>query len=209
MGDEAHHMLPCEWAPASAEIAGDVSNTVLVTVHPKHVSPAALRLVKTVLVVGKAPHETLQELAKAIAIQAPECPADDLAQGEALVWFRDSNEIVPKIQVTAPRTERNRHKRKYAEGELEPERVFWFRGSHDKLHLRAQNLNVFLQIAEGIETLLFHLGRGDYSNWFRNALKDSELADEIRQVESDKSLSPIESRERIAKAVAQKYTAPA
>lgn len=108
--DEAHHMLPCEWAPAAAEIAGDVSNAVLVTVHPEHVSPAALKLVKSVVVVGKAPHETIQAFAKAAETQAPDCPADDLAQGEALVWFRDSNEIVPKLQVAASRTERNRHK---------------------------------------------------------------------------------------------------
>lgn len=94
---------------------------------------------------------------------------------------------------------------------MEPERVFWFRGPEDKLHLRAQNLNVFLQIAEGIddETWLFHLKRGDYSTWFGNALKDTELADQIQQVEKDESLSLCESRERIAKAVAQKYTAPA
>ena len=45
-------------------------------------------------------------------------------------------------------------------------------------NLKAQNLVVFCQIAEGIdeETWMFHLHRGDYSRWFRHAIKDEYLA---------------------------------
>jgi len=53
--DEAHHMLPCEWAPASAEVAGQTASLLLVTVHPEHVSPAALRLVNILAVIGDEP----------------------------------------------------------------------------------------------------------------------------------------------------------
>src|SRR5437763_1621565 len=46
------------------------------------------------------------------------------------------------------KAERRRHRRKYADGELPPDRSFFFRGPNGKLNLRAQNLQMFLQIAE-------------------------------------------------------------
>ena len=53
---------------------------------------------------------------------------------------------------------------------------FYFRGPGDRHNLKAQNLVIFSQIAEGIneETWLFHLYRGDYSRWFREAVKDTQ-----------------------------------
>jgi hypothetical protein len=70
---------------------------------------------------------------------------------------------------------------------------------------------MFVQVAEGIdaETWQFHLKRGDYSTWFRNALKDSELADQIAVIEKESDVPDIESRKRIKEAILQKYTAPA
>ena len=57
--------------------------------------------------------------------------------------------------------ERERHVRKYAEGELAPDRSFYFRGPDGTLNLRAQNLIVFNQMADGIDdgTWLHHLRR--------------------------------------------------
>lgn len=209
--DEAHHLLPCEWAPASAEVAGEKFSMMLVTVHPEHVSPAALRLMNVLVTVGKAPREAAEEFAKVVGVSPPEMPSGDPSQGEASVWFLDSNRVVARMQTEPGKAERKRHKRKYAEGELEAERMFWFRGPAGKLSLRVQNLNTFLQLAEGIddETWLYHLHRSDYSNWFEHALKDKDLASEIRQIEQTDSLSPAETRSRIAKAVESRYTVPA
>jgi hypothetical protein len=102
-----------------------------------------------------------------------------------------------------------RHKRKYAQGELEEARVFYFRGPGDRLNLRAQNMTAFVQIAKGVDddTWLLHLRRGDYSRWLREAIKDNALAEEATTVEQDQSLSPAESRSRIAQAIAERYTA--
>ena len=209
--DEAHHLLPCEWAPASAEVAGGKFSMMLVTVHPEHVSPAALRLIDAVVTVGKAPREAVQEFAHIVEVSPPEMPSDDLSQGEASIWFLDSNRVVARMQTEPGKAERKRHKRKYAEGELEAERLFWFRGPAGKLNLRVQNLNTFLQLAEGIddETWLYHLRRGDYSNWFAHAIKDKDLASEIAQIEQSSSLSPGETRARVAKAIESRYTVPA
>jgi hypothetical protein len=50
-----------------------------------------------------------------------------------------------------PQAERRRHVRTYATGELQPGESFYFRGPEGALNRRAQNLAVFLQIAEGVD----------------------------------------------------------
>ena len=51
---------------------------------------------------------------------------------------------------------------------------------------------MFLHIAEGIDdrTWKHHLKAGDYSGWFRDKVKDDELADEAAGIEADGSLDP-------------------
>ena len=209
--DEAHHLLPSEWAPAPAVAAGQMANLLLVTVHPDHVSPAVLHEVNVLAIVGKEPVKIAEEFAKTVGIQTPSIPESDLPPGQLALWMRDSNRVIESIQAIPGKAEHKRHRRKYAEGELDPELVFYFRGPHDKLNLKAQNLNIFLQIAAGVddETWLYHLRRGDYSVWVRHAMKDEDLARELNQVEQDRSLNAAQSREKIAKAIEAKYTAPA
>src|SRR5262249_60353587 len=84
------------------------------------------------------------------------------------------------------------------------------RGPEGKLNLRAHNLILFLELAQGVDddTWLYHLRRGDYSRWFREGIKDPALAAEAAEVESHKDLSAAESRERIRAAVERHYTLP-
>ena len=98
-----------------------------------------------------------------------------------------------------PRNEHQRHLRKYAEGELGPDKSFYFRGPDGKLNLRAQNLQLFLQVADGIddETWMYHLRRGDYSRWFREAIKDEDLASDASSVEADQASAPDALRGRV------------
>jgi hypothetical protein len=126
------------------------------------------------------------------------------------VWFVDEDRVYAPVEIKPSRTQHDRHKRKYAEGRLEEERMFHFRGPENKMDLRVHNLSIFIQLAEGVddETWQFHRRRGDYSNWTRHALKDSQLADEIEDVEKDESLQNRETRERIIAAIQRKYTAP-
>jgi hypothetical protein len=53
------------------------------------------------------------------------------------------------------------------------------------------------------------LGEGDYSRWFREAIKDEDLAKEAEAVEADRTASSQESRERIRELVEARYTAAA
>jgi hydroxymethylpyrimidine pyrophosphatase-like HAD family hydrolase len=189
--DEAHHVLPSNWAPSSPELAHQLSSLLLITVHPGHVSPAALGKVNTAIVVGREPKALLDEFASTIQVPGPETPQHDLDRGEALVWLRDENRLIARVKVEPCRNEPQRHRRKYAEGELEPDRSFYFRGPTGEMNLRAQNLNTFVQLAEGVDqnTWVFHLKRGDYSRWLRWSVKDAELADRIAGIEQDESLA--------------------
>ncbi len=209
--DEAHHLLPSAWAPASAEVAGQTASLVLVTVHPEHVSPTALALVNILTVIGKEPNKSAEEFAKVIGIAPPPISPAELNQGEVGVWFRESNRLIERMQQAPGKAERKRHRRKYAEGELEPERIFYFRGPEGKLNLRAANLNTFLQLADGVddETWLYHLRRGDYSNWLSTSIKDKKLGESVKQIEANGPLPPSQSRKDIAKLIEEVYTAPA
>ena len=115
------------------------------------------------------------------------------------------------ITPVRPKEKQKRHARKYAEGELGEDRSFYFRGPDAALNLRAQNLSTFLQMAAGVDdkTWLHHLRAGEYSKWFRDAIKDDDLASEAGTVESDRSLSASESRARLKEIIDRRYTAPA
>jgi hydroxymethylpyrimidine pyrophosphatase-like HAD family hydrolase len=209
--DEAHHLLPSDWAPTSAEVAGQIASLLLITVHPEHVSPVVLQQTSILAVIGREPHKSAEAFAKAINISPPPIQSDDLGPGEVSIWFRNANKVIDRMDSIPGHAERKRHRRKYAEGELEPERVFYFRGPGNRMNLRAQNLMTFTQIARGIddETWLFHLHRGDYSNWLSHAIKDVELGEIVRSIEKNASLSTNQTREEIIKAIEAKYTVAA
>ena len=115
------------------------------------------------------------------------------------------------MKTEKPKTERMRHSRKYIEGNLGKDRSFFFRGPDNKLNLKAHNLYLFLQLADGVDedTWLFHLRRGEYSSWLRAEVKDQELADEVQRVEHDAAASAADSRAAIRAAIEKRYTLPA
>jgi hydroxymethylpyrimidine pyrophosphatase-like HAD family hydrolase len=204
--DEAHHLLPPPWSPASDAIPQQLSGTILITVHPERVSPLALGFVDTVLATGADASQTLASFATISQISLPpkELPAP--ASGQALVWFARRGSAPMLVDSRLAKAERRRHRRNYAEGELSPEQSFYFRGPESKLNLRAHNLATFLQLADGVddETWLFHLKRGDYSNWFGNTIKDAELAEAARQIEQKSDSS--DARATMREVLARRYT---
>jgi hydroxymethylpyrimidine pyrophosphatase-like HAD family hydrolase len=209
--DEAHHLLPSQWIPAPSTVPQDMSGMMLITMSPDHVNAAALQAVNVILAVGKQPDRTVRSFCHTVRAECPELPSHDLEPGTALAWFRDSSEEPFVVTPVPGETDRKRHRRKYATGELEEAESFYFRGADGRLKLRAQNLTIFTQIAEGVddETWLHHLRRGDYSKWFRKYIKDPELAREAEEVEKQSGISAEESRKRIRGAIEQRYTAAA
>lgn len=209
--DEAHHLLPSIWVPAPATVPKDLRGLLLITTQPDHIAPAMLQPVDVVVAVGNGVHQTLAGFARTLELEPPPVSRQDLRPGETMVWMRNSGEPPFLVRPVPGQADRRRHLRKYAEGELGTDRSFYFRGPQSKLNLRAQNLVLFSQMADGVddETWMHHLRRGDYSRWFRQDIKDEELAAEAEAVERHPDISPEESRRRIRAAIDARYTAAA
>jgi len=215
--DEVHHLLPAPLDSAGLTVPKDLETFGLVTVHPDHVSRAILSSVNGIIAVGPDPEGVISQFnvgagAEADAKLEVDWPQLGSSQtGQAIVWqFSQSKEPV-RVNVQPAKAELRRHRRKYAAGELGEDKSFYFRGPDKKLNLRAQNMNMFAQLAEGVddETWGYHLAQSDYSRWLREAVKDQTIAEEVERAENDKTLSHTESRARILEAIRKHYTAPA
>jgi predicted transcriptional regulator len=70
----------------------------------------------------------------------------------------------------------------------------------------AESLKDFYEIVKRVaaEALDFHLYRGDFENWIKNALKDAVLADELANLKIE-MLKGEELRQRILKVIASRY----
>ncbi len=209
--DEAHHLMPSSWNPASLTLPQKLDGMMFITVHPDQMAPAALSLVDTMITVGKSPEQNIKQFCEVVGHCPPELAPQNLEPGEAIAWFRQTDTEPFRFRITPGHTERRRHVRKYAEGQLGQDKSFYFTGPEGKLNLRAQNLILFTQLAEGVddETWLYHLQQGDYSRWFREAIKDESLAEEAQKVQETANGSASESRTAIKTAIEQRYTLPA
>ncbi|QVL33489.1 HAD-IIB family hydrolase [Telmatocola sphagniphila] len=210
--DETHHLLPTDWKKEPHLFQRNGKGILYITVHPESVARSVLETVNSVLVVGENPEGKIQDFCSVIDRPVPPLPVleSKLPSGTALLYRREP-EVLSLVRTEKPTVLRKRHSRKYPEGNLGPERSFYFRGPDDKLNLKAHNLILFVQLADGVddETWLFHLHKQDYSAWLRRYIKNSDLALEVSQIELDKSLSPIESRLAIRRAIEANYTLPA
>ena len=197
--DEAHRLLPSWWKPTPLTLPRDLGGVLLITVHPDRLSPAMLAAVDTVLAVGESPLETLRPF-----LAGREPPHVRLDPGEVLCW---SNGQIEPLRLVPGKTQHRRHQRRYAAGDV-GENAFVFRGRDGRLSLRAKSLNMFLQMAEGVdeETWLHHLGQSDYSRWFREAIQDESLADEAAEIE--RLHDARESRRQMREAIERRYTLP-
>jgi hypothetical protein len=142
---------------------------------------------------------------------APESPLDKMPKGEALIWHKASAEAPRHFLVEPCKSERRRHVRKYAEGVLPEDRSFYFRGPDRKLNLRAQNLIMFTDLADGVDadTWLFHWQRGEVSGWLRRSVKDDELTEQVQLLEKQVPDDADASRKAVRELIERKYTLPA
>lgn len=134
--DEAHHFMPSSRPEASEVWPQDMSELVLVTVHPSHVASKALSRVRILIVVGTAPERTLGEFLDAIGQRPSSQAAVEVQRDEALVWFGDRAHSPAVVRIEPGTRPTGRHRRKYAQGELGPDNSFYFHGAESKLNLR-------------------------------------------------------------------------
>lgn len=207
--DEAHHMLPQTWPHAEATLPPKLGEMILVTVHPDHLAPPVLPPIDVVFAVGHSPEKTLGAFAH-MTDQPLTWPQNlEYERGKIVAWLVRDHGGPFSMQAQAPRAERLRHLRKYAEGNM-GHHSFFFRGPDHRHNLRAQNLAIFCQIAEGIDeaTWMFHLRSHHYSGWFRQSIKDPHLADETERIERRMDITPQQTRDLVRALIGARYTLP-
>jgi hydroxymethylpyrimidine pyrophosphatase-like HAD family hydrolase len=206
--DEAHHLLPVSGSGAQSLVSALERNIVLVTVHPDHIDRTALEFVTMAAIVGRDPQLTLEAFARGRGQTTVTLPPHD--DDATLAWWLRVGSPPVRFRPTPPSSDRQRHHRKYAEGQLGEDRSFYFRGPNAQLNLRAQNLERFKEIGDGVDdaTWEYHLRRHDISRWFRDVIKDEELAAAAAEIE-EAYAGAADSRKRMRQAIERRYTTPA
>jgi hydroxymethylpyrimidine pyrophosphatase-like HAD family hydrolase len=202
--DEAHHLIPAAEGPDSYPTPEDFANFILISTTPDNLDRQILEKTDTIMVVGKDSHYPIEQYCKSLHIEEPAIP--QIEKGEICVWNRHTGEDPFIIRFNIPQKLLQRHKRKYAEGNMDYN-SFVFTGPENKLKLVASNLILFKHLAEGIDedTWNYHLLRGDFENWFRDKVHDDELAEVSNEAAriNDSEIS----RRRILDYINEKYTA--
>jgi HAD superfamily hydrolase (TIGR01484 family) len=206
--DEAHHLIPAAVENSFFNIPKDLNNFMLVTTEPDLVNQSIIEHVNLLIAIGDEPDKTLGKYAGLKKIDLPDLPIKTLNKGDAWIWEIDNEQPFP-IRCEKPQQLLKRHKKKYAAGDMQ-DNSFYFTGAGKKLNLKANNLMMFIQMAEGVDddTWMYHLGKKEYSDWFRNAVHDDELADIASKIE-DNETDPAASKEAILHLIKERYTAPA
>lgn len=206
--DEAHHLAPEVADPNTFATLTALRNFMAITTKPELLHKPLLERATTIIAVGDDPAIIIRSFADIIGDDIP--PMDDvvLQKGEAMVWHRPSKEAPFLVRTLVPRQVLQRHKRKYAIGDMGPD-SFIFTGPEGKLRLKANNLQSFTELSQGVDddTWMYHLKRNDYSSWVRDSVNDEMLAEQIKKIETSKQ-DPVLSRAGIAKLIQLHYTGP-
>jgi hydroxymethylpyrimidine pyrophosphatase-like HAD family hydrolase len=205
--DEAHHLFPFKSSAPPERPPG----LVLVTVDIDGVSQAILSGVDVVIATGAGADVTVRAFYQAIGEPVPTIPPTNLNWGEALVSLRDASDPPFLVSALPTRTKHRRHRRKYDIGDVGAGRGFYFRGPWNGGDHYAPNLSRFVELAVqvGDEVWFYHLHRGDYERWFRDVIKDDDLAIETAQIVALVSAgSPVDSRQRVRTAIIDRYAGP-
>ena len=205
--DEAHHIFPADGSQAMDLLPPAPESFCLITLGVEHLPRAVLDRVNTIASTDLSAFRTATQGVFGRRVSGLHLPeGTPLDRGEAAIAWRDLDRPAVRFQVSQRRVEHRRHVRKYTEGELPPDRSFYFRGPQGALNLRAANLVRFCELAEGVDdaTWTHHLQQRDYSGWMGTVIKDSELAHEVAQVERS-GAPPPETRRAILDAVRRRY----
>lgn len=203
--DEAHHLMPAPALIVSNDLQNDLNNFIIISTSPHALHPSTLSRVGMVITIGKDAAFPIELYCNALKVAMPD-GVPILGENEIAVWERESMRPPYKAKIRLPIQLLQRHKKKYATGDMSYN-SFIFTGPENRLHLVANNLMMFVHLAEGIDgdTWMFHLGRQDFSRWFEHTVHDEELAEAGREAERMNEVAA--SKKHIIDYINQKYTA--
>jgi hydroxymethylpyrimidine pyrophosphatase-like HAD family hydrolase len=205
--DEAHYPLPAKWQPVKDLHLEELRSVMFITAFPDQLPETVLRSIDLYVAIGEEQQKNLAQYCALLGEPAPVVPEPtDRQEHRALAWWR--NEDAPFwFRRLAASEEHQRHRHGYLEGDMDPEHRFYFRGPDRELNLAAQNLRIFMQLGEGVddETWLYHLRNGDYAGWFRDVIKDEDLANAADRIAESNGKSAKESRQKLFDLIRKKY----
>jgi len=201
--DEAHHLVPGP-SEITDHFPADFNNFIVISTSPHALHASALAKIGMIISIGENAAYPFEQFGQLLQVEVP-TDIPKLAEGEICVWERGGPMVPFVVRYNQPHQLLQRHKKKYAQGDM-GYNSFIFTGEERRLNLVANNLMLFLHIAEGvdIETWLYHLCRKDFTNWFRNTIHDEDLAKVGEEAEKMKDASA--SRRHVLDFIAQKYT---
>jgi phosphoglycolate phosphatase (TIGR01487 family) len=208
--DEAHYLLSSKWQQFIELSEQQIKETILITVHPNQLPEYVLKAMNTIIVLGESPNIAFEDYCRIVNIQCPMVNNVNSNKHTGYIWLPNGEQSPAAFVPSIPANQHHRHLRKYADGNLGDYHSFYFTGPNKKLNIKAHNLYIFNQIAEGIddETWQYHLRRHDYSRWFKNSINDKALAQITENIESNIALTSSISRKRIQAAIEERYTLP-
>jgi hypothetical protein len=172
--DKAYQVCIIDPDDYSTLQARKLGETILVTVHPDHLAPAVLAPIDMVFAIGPSPEETLKRFAGAGAQHFAWPEGVVYVPGSLVAWFVGVDQLPFRCRLNPPVRSAfatiASTLRATCNGTAST-----FADRTTGTILKAQNLEIFAQIAEGISdsTWMFHLRRSDYSLGFRDAIRDS------------------------------------
>ena len=199
--DEAHYMLPhcAAWPPGFLANMG----AIIVALDFDQVCPSLLDAVDVLVTLGSTARELVQRYAQHTQRRCPEFPARSSAPDYFCLWdVRHGGDVVLMAQ-QQPEQKHHRHSGKYAVGDVGAWHAFYF----PSLDQRASNLAEFLSSLARLDDPAFrqHREAGDFSNWFREVIRDDVLANETRLLENDASVPLRDAQEQIVHLVQSRY----
>jgi len=199
--DEAHYMLPhcAAWPPGFLANMG----AIIVALDFDQVCPSLLDAVDVLVTLGSTARELVQRYAQHTQRRCPEFPARSSEPDYFCLWdVRHGGDVVLMAQ-QQPEQKHHRHSGKYAVGDVGAWHAFYF----PSLDQRASNLAEFLSSLARLDDPAFrqHREAGDFSNWFREVIRDDVLANETRLLENDASVPLRDAQEQIVHLVQSRY----
>ncbi len=205
--DEAHYPLPAKWQPAEQLNVEELGGMMFISAFPERLPRFLLAAIDLIVAIGDEPAKTLRQYCQVLGERAPElAPPADRQEHRALAWWRNLGQ--PQwIRRIPPKGDHHRHRHTYYDGDMDATLRFYFRGPEGNLKLAAQNLRIFIQLAEGVDdnTWLFHLRNGDYGRWFRDVMHDQDLAARADGLQRAEHVSAQESRQKLFELIRQRY----
>jgi len=199
--DEAHYMLPhCAlWPPG---FLGNIG-AVIVALDFDQVCPSLLDGINVLVTLGSTARELVEQFASRLRRRCPDFPERLSGPEYACLWNLQNDNQVLLLDQVKPAQKHHRHSGKYVAGDVGAWHAFRF----PSLGQSASNLTEFLKASTRLDepALGSHLQAGDFSNWFREVIRDDVLANKTRVIETDSRLAPSVALQQITRVVQSRY----